>query len=195
MILNEKLKYYEVILASKSPRRQQLLTAMNIDFKVITKDVDEIVPKTISLLEVAPYLSKLKSDAFTDNELSPNFLLITADTVVVANNKILGKPKNYDEAVEMLEILSENTHQVVTGVCVRSKEKTVQFSTISDVTFEKLEKTEIAFYVDQYKPFDKAGAYGIQEWIGYVGIKKVVGSFYNVMGLPTQMLYNALKNF
>lgn len=196
MILKEKLKNYEIILASKSPRRQQLLVGMDIDFKVITKDVNEIIPKDLSLKDVAPYLSKIKSEAFDlDHQLPENYLLITADTVVIANNLILGKPKNHDDAIEMLKILSGNTHQVVTGVCLKSKEKTIQFSAISEVTFETLDETEINFYIDQYKPFDKAGAYGIQEWIGYVGIKKVNGSFYNVMGLPTQMLYNALKNF
>ena len=133
--------------------------------------------------------------AFSDKELPDRYLLITADTVVIAENEILGKPADRDDALRMLNLLSGKTHVVVTGVTLRSKDRSTTFSASSSVTFATLDKEEMAYYVDQFRPFDKAGAYGIQEWIGYVGISGLRGSFYNVMGLPTQRLYNALKNF
>ena len=190
----QHLDKYSVVLASKSPRRQELLRGMGVQFQCITKETPERYPE-MPLKKVAGYLSRQKSQAFTDEELPENYLLITADTVVIAENEILGKPVDRDDALRMLHLLSGKTHVVVTGVTIRSKEKTKTFSASSSVTFATLDPEEMAYYVDHYRPFDKAGAYGIQEWIGYVGISGLRGSFYNVMGLPTQRLYNALKNY
>jgi len=189
------LKDYHLVLASKSPRRQQLLEGMDVNFTLITKDVDESFPDTMPLEAVAPFLSEKKAKAFDENELPDNFLLITADTVVIIGDTILNKPANSEEACAMLSLLSGQTHKVVTGVCLRSKEQICVFSESSDVKFGELEADEIQSYVAKYQPFDKAGAYGIQEWIGYIAIESVKGSFYNVMGLPTHRLYLELKKF
>ncbi len=186
---------YQIVLASKSPRRQQLLSGMDIHFTIQTKETEESFPAEMPLQKVAPFLSEKKAMAFEIAELPANFLLITADTVVIVENQILNKPANTAEAVFMLQQLSGKTHQVVTGVCLRSAHKTITFSESSDVTFGVLTLEEIQRYVDHYEPFDKAGAYGIQEWIGYIAIKSVSGSFYNVMGLPTHRLFEELKNF
>lgn len=193
MIL-EHLNRYTVVLASKSPRRQELLKGMGVKFVTLTKETREDYPE-MPFEKVPEYLSRQKSLAFADDELPEGFLLITADTVVIAENEILGKPKDRADAIRMMHILSGKSHHVVTGVTVRSKDKIETFSANSEVTFAPLDKEEMAYYVDQYKPYDKAGAYGIQEWIGYVGISGLQGSFYNVMGLPTRMLYQTLKNF
>lgn len=193
MIL-EHLNRYTVVLASKSPRRQELLKGMGVKFVTLTKETREDYPE-MPFEKVPEYLSRQKSLAFTDDELPEGFLLITADTVVIAENEILGKPKDRADAIRMMHILSGKSHHVVTGVTVRSKDKMETFSANSEVTFASLDEEEMAYYVDQYKPYDKAGAYGIQEWIGYVGISGLQGSFYNVMGLPTRMLYQTLKNF
>jgi septum formation protein len=193
MIL-EHLNRYTVVLASKSPRRQELLKGMGVKFVTLTKETREDYPE-MPFEKVPEYLSRQKSLAFTDDELPEGFLLITADTVVIAENEILGKPKDREDAMRMMHILSGKSHHVVTGVTVRSKDKVETFSANSEVTFAPLDEEEMAYYVDQYKPYDKAGAYGIQEWIGYVGISGLHGSFYNVMGLPTRMLYQTLKNF
>lgn len=193
MIL-EHLNRYTVVLASKSPRRQELLKGMGVKFVTLTKETREDYPE-MPFEKVPEYLSRQKSLAFTDDELPEGFLLITADTVVIAENEILGKPKDRADAIRMMHILSGKSHHVVTGVTVRSKDKIETFSANSEVTFAPLDEEEMAYYVDQYKPYDKAGAYGIQEWIGYVGISGLHGSFYNVMGLPTRMLYQTLKNF
>ncbi len=193
MIL-EHLNRYTVVLASKSPRRQELLKGMGVKFVTLTKETREEHPE-MPFEKVPEYLSRQKSLAFTDDELPEGFLLITADTVVIAENEILGKPKDRADAIRMMHILSGKSHHVVTGVTVRSKDKIETFSANSEVTFAPLDEEEMAYYVDQYKPYDKAGAYGIQEWIGYVGISGLQGSFYNVMGLPTRMLYQTLKNF
>lgn len=188
------LEKYSVVLASKSPRRQELLRGMGVRFECITKETPECFPE-MPLKKVAGYLSRQKSLAFVDEELPDNYLLITADTVVIAENEILGKPVDRADALRMLRLLSGKSHVVVTGVTLRSKSQMKTFSASSSVTFADLDPEEMAYYVDHYKPFDKAGAYGIQEWIGYVGISGLRGSFYNVMGLPTQRLYNALKIF
>ena len=193
MIL-EHLKKYTVVLASKSPRRQELLRGMGVKFATITKETPENYPE-MPFEKVPEYLSCQKSLAFSDDELPEKYLLITADTVVIAENEILGKPADHDDALRMLQLLSGRTHHVVTGVTVRSKDKMNTFSAISEVTFAPLEQEEMEHYVDQYRPYDKAGAYGIQEWIGYVGIAGLQGSFYNVMGLPTRKLYQTLKEF
>ena len=191
----DNLKKYQVILASKSPRRQELLRGMGVDFAVQTKETPENYLATMPLDEVPQYLSLQKSQAFLDNELPADYLLITADTVVICEGEILGKPKSTEDAFKMLSQLSGRTHHVVTGVTVRSAEKTESFAAISMVTFAPLEKDEIDYYIAHCQPFDKAGAYGIQEWIGYVGISGLEGSFYNVMGLPTRRLYQVLKGF
>ena len=190
----EHLDRFSVVLASKSPRRQELLKGMGVRFVTITKETPEDYP-AMPLEKVPEYLSRQKSLAFSDEELPENYLLITADTVVIAENEILGKPVDRDDALRMMHLLSGKSHHVVTGVTVRSKERMETFSATSKVTFAPLDQEEMEYYVDQYKPFDKAGAYGIQEWIGYVGISGLEGSFYNVMGLPTRKLYQSLKSY
>ena len=189
------LNKYHIILASKSPRRQELLRGMGVDFEILTKETPENYPNDLPLDEVPKYLSLQKSLAFKDDELPADYLLITSDTVVICEGEILGKPKDREDAARMLELLSGKTHHVVTGVTVRSAAKTESFAVRSNVTFAELEQDEIAYYIEHCKPFDKAGAYGIQEWIGYVGISGLEGSFYNVMGLPTRKLYQCLKSF
>jgi len=189
------LKKYHIILASKSPRRQELLRGMGVDFEILTKETPENYPNDLPLDEVPKYLSLQKSLAFNDDELPGDYLLITSDTVVICEGEILGKPKDREDATRMLQLLSGKTHHVVTGVTVRSAAKTESFAVRSNVTFADLEQEEIDYYIEHCKPYDKAGAYGIQEWIGYVGISGLEGSFYNVMGLPTRKLYQCLKAF
>ena len=189
------LKKYPIILASKSPRRQELLRGMGVDFEILTKEIEERYPSEMPLDEVPKYLSLQKSLAFTDDELPIDYLLITSDTVVICEGEILGKPKDREDATRMLQLLSGKTHHVVTGVTVRSVEKTESFAVRSNVAFAELDDEEIDYYIEHCKPYDKAGAYGIQEWIGYVGISGLEGSFYNVMGLPTRKLYGVLKAF
>ena len=189
------LKNYHIILASKSPRRQELLRGMGVDFEILTKETPEDYPEDLPLDEVPKYLSLQKSLAFTDEELPADYLLITSDTVVICEGEILGKPKDKEDAERMLRLLSGKTHHVVTGVTVRSAKKTESFAARSNVTFAELDDEEINYYIEHCKPYDKAGAYGIQEWIGYVGISGLEGSFYNVMGLPTRKLYQCLKGF
>lgn len=191
----DNLNEYNVILASKSPRRQELLGGMGVTFQVQTKETDESFPSSMDSVEVAAYLSKKKSLAFSDDELPLSYLLITADTIVVADDVILGKPSDAAEARSMLMTLADRRHRVVTGVTVRNSKRSVTFSVTSEVCFSPLEESEIKYYIDNFRPFDKAGAYGIQEWIGYVGISELYGSFYNVMGLPTQRLFQVLKTF
>jgi len=189
------LKKYHIILASKSPRRQELLRGMGVEFEILTKETPEDYPADLPLDEVPQYLSLQKSLAFTEEELPADYLLITSDTVVICEDEILGKPKDSEDAARMLQLLSDKTHHVVTGVTVRSAQKTESFGVRSNVTFAELDEEEINYYIEHCKPYDKAGAYGIQEWIGYVGISGLEGSFYNVMGLPTRRLYQCLKSF
>lgn len=189
------LKRYQVFLASKSPRRQELLRGMGVDFAVLTKNTPENFPSDMAHEKVPAFLSRQKSFAFTREELPESFLLITADTIVLAENEILGKPVDRESALRMLEMLSGKRHHVVTGVTVRTAARSTTFSSRSAVRFAKLDRDEMTYYVDRYQPYDKAGAYGIQEWIGYVGISGLTGSFYNVMGLPTRRLYQVLKQF
>lgn len=167
---------------------------LNIPFKIVEIDIDEKYPKELPAEEVPEYLSKLKSSAYLEN-LEDNDILITADTVVILDNEIIGKPHDEEEAKRMLRKLSGRVHRVVTGVTLTGKKKSATFSTVTDVTFAPLTDAEIDFYVDTYKPFDKAGAYGIQEWIGAVGVAGINGSYYNVMGLPVHRLYNELLLF
>lgn len=195
MLLHEELKPYHIILASHSPRRQQLLTGAEIDYELATGyEVEEVYPNTLSIEKVPEYLSELKSQGYP-NELKSNDILITADTVVCLRGKIIGKPVDRADAVSILGRLSGNKHTVITGVTLRAAGLKHSFSVSSDVFFRNLTDEEIAYYIDKYQPFDKAGAYGIQEWIGYVGIERIEGSFYNVMGLPIQQLYLELGEF
>ena len=205
-MLKEKLNKYNVILASKSPRRQFLIKELGLPFEIRTKETDESFPKKLKGKQIALYLCKKKAEAFR-SELKPNDLLITADTIVWIGNKVLNKPKNYKEAVKMLRILSGKMHTVYTGVCIgcyspfqggvrrTGDVKLNAFTVSTKVFFKKLTPEEIDFYVTNYKPYDKAGAYGAQEWIGYVGVKKIIGSYFNVMGLPVKELYEELSRF
>lgn len=186
------IKNYKLILASASPRRQQLMKDAGFTFEVRLKKIAEDYPEDLPIEKVPEYLSKVKAEAFRE-ELNPDEVLVTADTVVCIHDKILGKPANRAEAIRMLQELSGNRHLVVTGVCVTTCTKQLSFSALTNVFFKTLSTEEVEYYVDVYKPFDKAGAYGIQEWIGYIGIERIEGSFYNVMGLPVQKLYETLR--
>lgn len=190
-----KLTNYRIILASNSPRRKELLSGIDVDYEVHTlSDIDESYPDDLSKEEVAEFLSRKKANAYLES-LEENALLITADTLVVLHGKILGKPLNKEDAKNMLHELSGQTHLVITGVCLTSKQKQVSFSDKTYVTFGDLTDQEIEYYVEKYNPLDKAGAYGVQEWIGYVGVEKIEGSYFNVMGLPIFKLYRELKQF
>ena len=190
-----KLKDYKIILASNSPRRKELLSGLDIDYETrVIPDVDESYPNSLHIEDVAVYLAEKKASAYQP-ELKDKELLITADTVVLLENKILGKPANEEESATMLRVLSSKTHKVITAVCLTSTEKQVSFSDTSLVTFGKLIDAEIDYYVSKYKPFDKAGAYGVQEWIGYMAVERIEGSYYNVMGLPVFKVYKELKEF
>ena len=193
MLLHDRLKNYRLILASASPRRRELLADCDLDFVLAEKfECEECYPADLEAEKVAEYLSQLKSNAYP-HALGEGDILLTADTVVILGDKILGKPHSEAEAVEMISTLSGATHKVVTGVTLRTSERTISFSAESLVSFRELDAEEVSYYVERYRPMDKAGAYGIQEWIGYIGIEGIEGSFYNVMGLPTQRLYQALK--
>ena len=189
----ENLKDYKIILGSNSPRRKELLAGLDISFEVkVIPGLEENYPDSLKPEEIPVFLSKQKAEAYIPT-LEKNVLLITADTIVWNEDKVIGKPADRDEAIEMLKSLSGHEHHVVTGVCLTTTEKQIVFAVTSAVCFSKLTDEEINYYVDKYKPFDKAGAYGIQEWIGYVGVEGICGSFYNVMGLPVQRLYQELK--
>ena len=193
MLLKDKLEGYRLILASASPRRRELLSACDIDFVLADKfECEECYPADLAADKVAEYLSQLKSEAYP-HPLNEGDILLTADTVVIAEGEILGKPKDNADAERMLKMLSGATHKVVTGVTLRTAQRTLSFSAESLVSFRTLKEEEIAYYIEQYRPLDKAGAYGIQEWIGYVAIERIEGSFYNVMGLPVQRLYVELE--
>lgn len=191
----ENLSKYKIILGSNSPRRKELLSGLDIKFNVkVIPGLEENYPETLDPQEIPVFLSKQKAEAYLSS-LDDTMLLITADTIVWNGNAVIGKPKNRAEAIQMLRSLSGHEHHVVTGVCLTTTKKQLTFSVISSVRFASLNDEEIIYYVDKYKPFDKAGAYGIQEWIGYVGVESISGSFYNVMGLPVQRLYQELKTF
>lgn len=188
------LKKYNIILASKSPRRQELLGMLDVPFEIRVKDgIDESYPESMPAAEVPEFLSRLKGKAYAA-DIRDNEMVITADTVVILDGKIYGKPKDETDAVDMLMELQGRTHTVASGVCVATKEKIVSFTTTTEVTFAPLTREEAAWYVEKYRPLDKAGAYGIQEWIGCAAVAKIDGSFYNVMGLPVHQLYNVLKD-
>lgn len=184
----------KIILASASPRRQQLLKKLGIDFTVEVKPIDETAPKELKAQEIPLYLSQKKAAEFK-NTIDDNTIVITADTIVWINEKEIGKPKDYADAVNMLQTLSGNMHEVFTGVTLTSKNKSNSFFVTTKVFFKPLSEQEITYYLDTYKPFDKAGSYGIQEWLGYIGIEKIEGSYFNVMGLPLKELYEELGRF
>lgn len=184
----------ELILASGSPRRQQLLKDMGLDFKVIVPNVEESFPDDMPVREIAAYLAEKKASYFNEIDLKDR-VVITSDTTVCLGDAVMNKPADREEAVNMIKNLSGNQHDVVSGVCIKTLGKTVVFSVTSSVVFNDLTDEEINHYVDSYKPMDKAGAYGIQEWIGVIGIREIQGSFYNVMGLPTHRLWEELKQF
>ena len=190
-MLNEKFKNHRIILASGSPRRQQFLKELDVNFEIQLKDIEEIYPEHLQAEEITNFLAKLKASAFV-LDLEDNVILITSDTIVWLNNKALGKPKDYDDAFEMLTEMSGTTHKVITSVCLKTTDKEIIFYEETLVTFTKLSSDEIKYYLNNYKPFDKAGSYGIQEWIGLVAIEKIEGSYANVVGLPTHRLYEEL---
>jgi septum formation protein len=190
-MLNEKFKNHRIILASGSPRRQQFLKELDVDFEIQLKDIEEIYPEHLQAEEITNFLAKLKASAFVA-DLEENDILITSDTIVWLNNKALGKPKDYDDAFEMLTEMSGTTHKVITSVCLKTIDKEVVFFEETLVTFTALSSDEIKYYLNNYKPFDKAGSYGIQEWIGLVAIEKIEGSYANVVGLPTHRLYEEM---
>ena len=194
MLLHEKLKEFDIILASQSPRRKQLLSEMGIEFKVIIRDIDESYDANLLQHDVAMYIARKKAAAFIDL-ISDNTIVITADTIVCLENKIIGKPNATSEAFNILKQLSGNRHTVITGVCIKSNLKEVTFFKSSDVYFRTLTDEEISYYIKTFKPMDKAGAYGIQEWIGFIGLERIDGSYHNVMGLPTSELYYRLQQF
>ena len=183
---------YKLILASNSPRRKELLAGLGVPFEVrVLQDIDEHYPENLPVNEVARYIAKEKADAYR-RIVAADELIITADTVVIVGDEILGKPMDEADAVRMLRLLSGRTHQVTTGVCLLTAEKERCFDVTTDVTFKTLTDEEIHYYVNRYRPLDKAGAYGIQEWIGYIGVTGLNGSYYNVMGLPVQRIYQEL---
>ena len=188
------LKKHPLILASKSPRRQYLLNELGLQFEVRTKEVDESFPANLKAQEIPLYLCKKKADAF-NNELNENTIVITADTIVWIDGQVLNKPENFDDAVRMLKLLSGKMHEVYTGVCLRSKEKTKSFYALTKVYFKTLSQEEIEYYINNYNPYDKAGSYGAQEWLGYIAIEKIEGTYFNVMGLPIKELYEELLAF
>ena len=191
-MLKQKLAAYTIILASGSPRRQQFFRDLDIDFEIRLKDVEEIFPENLQREEITYYLSVLKANAF-EEELQENELLITSDTIVWHNNCALGKPKDYQDAYKILKSLSNNTHEVITSVCFKTNIKTEVITEITKVTFTTISDEAITYYLENYRPYDKAGAYGIQEWIGLIGVSKIEGSYTNVMGMPTDKVYDYLN--
>jgi septum formation protein len=187
-------KDYKIILASGSPRRQQFFKDFDLPFEIRLKEIEEIYPDNLKAEEITNYIAELKAKAF-EGELSDNEILITSDTLVWLNDKALGKPKDYDDAFQILKSLSNQTHEVITSVCFKTTTKTETIFEITKVSFRELSDDSILYYIDNYKPFDKAGAYGIQEWIGLIGINKIEGSYTNVVGLPTEKVYTYLTSY
>lgn len=188
------LKDYKIILASGSPRRQQFFKDFDLPFEIRLKEIEEIYPDNLKAEEITNYLAELKAKAF-EGELADNEILITSDTLVWLNDKALGKPKDYEDAFQILKSLSNQTHEVITSVCFKTTTKTETIFEITKVSFRELSDDSIRYYLDNYKPFDKAGAYGIQEWIGLIGIHKIEGSYTNVVGLPTEKVYTYLTSY
>ena len=193
-MLKDKLNTINIILASGSPRRQQFFKEMDLHYTIRLKEIEEIYPEHLKAEEITNFLAELKASAF-ENELNANDVLVTSDTIVWLNGKALGKPKDYADAFKMLQELSNTTHEVITSVCLKTIEKTEVFHCVTKVTFANLSDKAITYYLDNYKPFDKAGSYGIQDWIGLIGISNIEGSYTNVVGLPTEMLFQKLINY
>ena len=184
---------YKIILASGSPRRQQFLRDLDLDFEIRLKDIEEIYPPELEREEITDFLAQLKANAF-EGEIQADEILITSDTIVWHNDKALGKPKDYDDAFTILKSLSNDSHNVITSVCFKTTQKTVTINETTKVTFNTLSDANIHYYIENYKPYDKAGAYGIQEWIGFIGVSKIEGSYANVMGMPVDKVYEYLTN-
>ena len=191
-MLRNKLEKYNLILASGSPRRQQFFKDLDLDFEIKLKEIEEIYPPELKASAITDYLAELKASAF-EGELQPNDILITSDTIVWHNNKALGKPKDQQDAFEILKSLSNTTHEVITSVCFKTTLETTVINELTKVTFNQLSDEAILYYLENYKPYDKAGAYGIQEWIGFIGVSKIEGSYANVMGMPTDKVYEYLS--
>lgn len=192
-MLHNKLKDIKIILASGSPRRQQFFKDLDLDFEIRIREVEEVFPPHLQSYEITNYLAKLKADAF--NDLNSDELLITSDTLVLLDGKTLGKPSSEEDAIKMLQNLSGKTHEVITSVCFKTKNKTEIIHELTKVTFSELSLESIQYYITKYKPLDKAGSYGIQDWIGLIGISKIKGSYTNVVGLPTEKVYQYLLKF
>lgn len=187
----QKMNQYDIILGSASPRRQSILKELGLDFTVKTLPVDEIFPNHLQRENIAIFLAELKAKEF---KVSQNEVIITGDTIVWHNNKSLNKPKNAVESKEMLQSLSDQSHEVISSVCIKTNDQIMSTYDVTKVFFKNLSESEIDYYINNFKPYDKAGAYGIQEWIGQIGVTKIEGSFYNVMGLPTLKIYEAFEN-
>lgn len=192
-MLKDRLKKYNVILASGSPRRQQFLKDLDLDFSIQLKEIEENFPSNLKGTEITDYLAELKASPF--QELKENDILITSDTIVWLNDKAIGKPKSKEEAIAIFNKLSGNMHQVITSVCIKTTQNINIFNDTTNVFFKKLTDEEINFYIDNFSPYDKAGGYGVQDWIGYIGVEKIEGSFYNVMGFPIHKFYQEMLKF
>jgi len=193
-MLHKKLQNYNIILASGSPRRQYFLKELKLEFTTKSIDVEEIYPPYLHGNEITGFLAQLKADAYKD-ELKDKDILITADTIVRCNGKILGKPTDKADAKNMLMLLSGNEHEVITSICIKTKKNMKIINDTTVVYFEQLNEEEIDYYISNYSPFDKAGSYGIQEWLGYIAVKKIKGSFFNVMGFPVHKFYKEMMKF
>ncbi|TSA29358.1 MAG: septum formation protein Maf [Bacteroidetes bacterium] len=195
-MINKRLQDFNIVLASRSPRRQYLLKELGLDFEIISTDVNEEYPDTLSPSEIAIFLAEKKAENFDTARMHEKMIIVAADTVVSLEGEILGKPRDHEEATTMLKKLSGKQHAVITGVCIKSKTKKTCFEVTSKVCFKELCDEEIDYYINNFRPYDKAGGYGIQEWIGYIGISRIEGSFFNVMGLPVKEVYEELlKNY
>jgi septum formation protein len=194
-MIDVRLKGRHIILASESPRRQYLLKELGFDFEIFAMHLEETYPAGLTPVQIACYLAEMKANSFDTARLDKNSIILTADTIVSIGDEILGKPRNHSEAVDMLKKLSGCRHEVITAVCLKSKQKTRIFYVLTSVTFKELTNEEINYYIENFRPFDKAGGYGVQEWIGYIGITNIDGSFFNVMGLPVRELYEELLAF
>ncbi|MBE0648346.1 MAG: septum formation protein Maf [Bacteroidales bacterium] len=195
-MINKRLQDFKIVLASQSSRRQYLLKELGLDFEIITTDVQEDYPDNLKPAEIAEFLADKKAESFEVSRMEEKMIIVAADTIVSLDGEILGKPRNYEEALTMLKKLSGKRHDVITGVCIKSRDKKRLFHVISHVYFKELCDEEIDYYINNFSPYDKAGGYGIQEWIGYIGISRLEGSFFNVMGLPVKEVYEELlKNY
>ncbi len=193
-MLIDSLNSYKIILASASPRRQQLLRELGLKFEIVIREYDETFPEGLNGEEIARFIANRKALSFK-NEISDNEIIITADTIVWCNNNVLGKPVDHSDAIRILREISDNTHEVITGVSILSRSRELTFTETTRVTFKAISEEEISYYINNFKPYDKAGAYGIQEWIGIIACSHIEGSYFNVVGLPVQRLYMELQNF